>query len=293
MIKDLISLSLVAGLAMPAAKAHHSIAIYDQQNTVTVTGEVVEWFRGRPHSFFLIDGADSSGNEGTFHLGFGGTSRLVNENNWDESTYQVGDKVTATGYPSRVDGNELLVENLETHLGTFAMTESYFAEQEFLGEAPDWVPYPQVHIAAQITRTDWNPDSVRVIAESVGEGEAGKAYEIVMLSERQLKTGMAITEAELAPGNSVMVDGYLEQQDERMLLWPRRIVFENRGTVKLDVPMTTMLADDLGVEYRFTPPGGGMGAGMGGGMGPGAGMGPGGGPAGPAGGESSADESAQ
>ena len=79
-MKSPVVICLALAMAAPISYAHHSIAIYNENEAVSVTGNVVEWYRGRPHSYLRIEATDELGNENTWHLDFGGTSRIVNAN---------------------------------------------------------------------------------------------------------------------------------------------------------------------------------------------------------------------
>ena len=80
---------------MPIAHAHRSTTIFDQSQTVSFTGTVVEWYAGRPHAYLRVPATDETGAEKTYTLEWGGVSAMVRENNWEDSTFNVGDTASA------------------------------------------------------------------------------------------------------------------------------------------------------------------------------------------------------
>ena len=70
-MKNRLAVCLSLAMAAPISYAHHSIAIYNENEAVSLTGNVVEWYRGRPHSYLRREATDELGNENTYLLDFG------------------------------------------------------------------------------------------------------------------------------------------------------------------------------------------------------------------------------
>lgn len=267
-MKNPVTVCLLLAIAAPVSYAHHSIAIYNENELVSVTGNVVEWYRGRPHSYLRIDGSDELGNENTWFLDFGSTSVIVNTNEWDESTFDIGDEISVTGFPSRLEDTDILVESMVAPFGSFGMTESYFGDPEEAGPIPEWITLPAIELSGTIARSDWSDSSVTVWVPATVDGEAERDYEIRLSAPASLYDILAIAEEHVAPGNAARVDGYLADEGERLIVFPRIVDFGDRGPVRTAMMTRRAVAAYLGVEVqgRRGPPAGmgDAGAGRGG-----------------------------
>jgi len=85
----LTSLLLFAG---SLASAHHSVAIYDSENPLQLTGKVVEWQFTNPHVFILLAVEDESGNVVTWNLEGSNTSLMLRRG-WRPDTLLPGDEI--------------------------------------------------------------------------------------------------------------------------------------------------------------------------------------------------------
>jgi hypothetical protein len=92
-----IVLALSAGVPV---LAHHSFAMFDQANPVTLNGVVTAFEWTNPHSYIELDVPD--GREGMKHwtIELGSTSILM-RGGWKFNTLKKGDKVTAVVSPLR------------------------------------------------------------------------------------------------------------------------------------------------------------------------------------------------
>jgi len=86
-----------------SALAHHSAAIFDVQNKITLTGAVREFQWTNPHSYIQLVVKDDQGKELEWSLEMGGLAYLYN-NGWRPSTLKMGDEVIVTVAPLR-DGS--------------------------------------------------------------------------------------------------------------------------------------------------------------------------------------------
>ena len=102
------TVSLVAALALVsgAALAHHGWGSYDAAHPVTVTGAIQTLKYENPHALITIKGSDRTWTvtlAPTFRMDSrGATAKVV----------AVGTTVTAYGYPSNVDKNEMRAERI-------------------------------------------------------------------------------------------------------------------------------------------------------------------------------------
>jgi hypothetical protein len=97
-------LSCIAG----PVYAHHSFAMFDTQNPVTLTGVVTVFEWTNPHSYIEIDVAEGSGvKHWTIELG---STSILQRGGWKFTTIKKGDKITAVVGPLRNgDPGSLLV----------------------------------------------------------------------------------------------------------------------------------------------------------------------------------------
>jgi hypothetical protein len=98
-------------LLMPAAaSAHHSPAMFDGQNPVSLTGTVREFQWTNPHCYVQLLVKDAAGNDVEWSLEMGAPLYLYNRG-WRPSTLKAGDAIAVRIAPLR-DGRKagLLVE---------------------------------------------------------------------------------------------------------------------------------------------------------------------------------------
>lgn len=86
--------------------AHHSLALYDRANPITLTGTVTAYNFVNPHVQILLDVKDAQGNVEKWEIESGGPARLYRAG-WNLDSVKPGDKVTVTGVP-RKDGRKSL-----------------------------------------------------------------------------------------------------------------------------------------------------------------------------------------
>ena len=83
-----------------AAWAHHSFAMFDDQNPVTLSGVVTNFKFSSPHSFILLQVKGEDGNTTTWNLEGVSPSALVRDG-WTSKTLKPGDEIKATIVPLR------------------------------------------------------------------------------------------------------------------------------------------------------------------------------------------------
>ena len=96
--------------------AHHSsVPWYDlQTDQITVTGTVKEFQFINPHVYIIVDVVNEDGTVEEWKLESTSKNRLIRVG-WTEDSIQVGQSVTATGFPAwtgnGIDTEEIVVES--------------------------------------------------------------------------------------------------------------------------------------------------------------------------------------
>jgi hypothetical protein len=114
MTRILAIAALFAALAVPAV-AHHGWGSYDAAHPVTVTGPITTSRFENPHAAVVVKTADKA-----WTVTLAPTSRMNNRGVSAEMV-AVGKTVTAFGYPSTVDKNEMRAERITLEGKTFEM----------------------------------------------------------------------------------------------------------------------------------------------------------------------------
>jgi hypothetical protein len=85
-----------------ASLAHHSFAMFDTANPITIDGTVTSFEWTNPHAYIELDAADGGAKEGVRHwtIELGSTSILMRAG-WRFNTIKKGDKVKAVVAPLR------------------------------------------------------------------------------------------------------------------------------------------------------------------------------------------------
>ncbi|HET9941970.1 MAG TPA: DUF6152 family protein [Terriglobia bacterium] len=92
----LTAIMLGTALMMTPAFAHHSTAMYDMNNPVTVTGVVKRFEWTNPHAFIFLDVKDEKGNILEWEVEMMSLNHLRNFG-WTRNTVKPGDVISATG----------------------------------------------------------------------------------------------------------------------------------------------------------------------------------------------------
>ena len=233
---------------MPLAHAHHSTTIFDQSQSVSFTGSVVEWYAGRPHAYLRVLATDETGAEKTYTLEWGGVSAMVRENNWEYSTFNVGDTFSVTGFPSRVRDGDILVESMNTDFGAFAIDEPYSsavtAESRF-APPPAGMDLPIIKITGVATGAEWG-DSGNAIGHVRGavEGGAERDYQIHLGDATFAYENFYLKEGDFTPGTPVIAEGFLAEEDTRSILFPRYMGIGDQPPSRLG-----RIANNMASEY--------------------------------------------
>ena len=95
--------ALIAGAFVAtssAAMAHHSAAMFDQENPIELVGTVKEFKFMNPHTFVLLEVKDSDGSVTVWTLE-GGTPSSLTRDGWTNKSIKPGDEVKMTIAPLR------------------------------------------------------------------------------------------------------------------------------------------------------------------------------------------------
>jgi hypothetical protein len=96
----LVALGIAASLVVCVAEAHHSVAMYDNDNLIEVAGIVtrVEWTS--PHVFVYFETEGEAGDVVEWSVELD-PPVLLRRYGWRQSTVEVGDEIRFTGAPAR------------------------------------------------------------------------------------------------------------------------------------------------------------------------------------------------
>jgi hypothetical protein len=83
------------------ALAHHSTAIYDNENPVELAGTVVEWQFVNPHTFIVLEVADEATGAKVVWSVEGGNTAGLFRRGWTPNTLKPGDRIIVTVRPLR------------------------------------------------------------------------------------------------------------------------------------------------------------------------------------------------
>src|SRR5262245_41845277 len=95
---QLLAVALAA--AGGPAVAHHSFAMFDQDNPAELEGVVVEFKFTNPHTFILLQVKAKEGEPTTWNLEGASPSALVRDG-WSSKTIKAGDEIKMTIWPLR------------------------------------------------------------------------------------------------------------------------------------------------------------------------------------------------
>jgi hypothetical protein len=102
----LIALAIGAALAVStgAALAHHSFAMFDSGQEVTLSGTVKEFQWVNPHAWIMLTVADPEGRPALWAIEMGGPGQLARVG-WNASTLSAGMDVKVNIHPLRDGSN--------------------------------------------------------------------------------------------------------------------------------------------------------------------------------------------
>lgn len=99
-MKSTLIAGLVLAAAGAAAQAHHSFAMFDQTQRVTIKGTVSDFQWTNPHAFIHLDVPTAGGKSETWEIELNSPNNLKRQG-WKSSSVKSGDKVTLITNPLR------------------------------------------------------------------------------------------------------------------------------------------------------------------------------------------------
>ena len=84
----------------PSALAHHSFAMFDGENQITIRGTVIEYKFANPHAFILFMAKDDKGGETSWSLE-GASAASLTRDGWNGRTLKTGDELIMKISPLR------------------------------------------------------------------------------------------------------------------------------------------------------------------------------------------------
>ena len=132
--RALMAAGACAGL-IAVAQAHHSFAMFDQTQKVTLKGTVTEFQWTNPHAFIHLDVPGADGKVESWEIELNSPNNLKRQG-WKSSSLKSGDQVTLQTYPLR---------DQSQHKGGLFITltlanGTVLAESAFAGGGPVNVP---------------------------------------------------------------------------------------------------------------------------------------------------------
>ena len=101
----LVVLSTVVSIAV--LSAHHAFSpVYDNKQTVTVSGVVTQFRFVNPHAFLSLDVTDDTGKTSKWTVEFAGRLNLT-EIGWTADSLKAGERVSVTGNPTHTPSQQI------------------------------------------------------------------------------------------------------------------------------------------------------------------------------------------
>jgi hypothetical protein len=95
-----------------SARAHHSTAMYDTQNPVTISGKVTRFEWTNPHAFVYLEVTDDSGKVVEWEVEMMSLNHLRSYG-WTSRTVKPGETITATGAPARSGAPSMIANRMK------------------------------------------------------------------------------------------------------------------------------------------------------------------------------------
>jgi len=114
MNRRLTTIVMLCGLVLMAvtARAHHSTAMYDTQNPVTITGKVTRFEWTNPHAFVFLEVTDENGKVVEWEVEMMSLNHLRSYG-WTSRTVKPGETITATGSPARSGAPSMIANRMK------------------------------------------------------------------------------------------------------------------------------------------------------------------------------------
>jgi hypothetical protein len=92
--------------------AHHSTAMYDNQNPVTITGAVKKFEWTNPHAFVYLEVKDEQGKVVEWEVEMMSLNHL-RAYGWTSKTVKPGETISATGAPARSGAPSMIANRMK------------------------------------------------------------------------------------------------------------------------------------------------------------------------------------
>ena len=115
MMRPAVAMTAALGLLGGGAFAHHGWGSYDAAKPVTVTGPILTSKFENPHATVTVRGSDK-----TWTVTLAPTSRMISRGA-AQQVVAVGNNVSAYGYPSTVEKDEMRAERITVDGKTYEM----------------------------------------------------------------------------------------------------------------------------------------------------------------------------
>ena len=114
MNRRLTTIVMLCGFVLLAgtARAHHSTAMYDTQNPVTITGKVTRFEWTNPHAFVFLEVTDENGKVVEWEVEMMSLNHLRSYG-WTSRTVKPGETITATGSPARSGAPSMIANRMK------------------------------------------------------------------------------------------------------------------------------------------------------------------------------------
>jgi hypothetical protein len=92
--------------------AHHSTAMYDSQNPVTITGMVKKFEWTNPHAFVYLEVTDEQGKVVEWEVEMMSLNHL-RAYGWTSKTVKAGEMISATGSPAKSGAPSMIANRMK------------------------------------------------------------------------------------------------------------------------------------------------------------------------------------
>ena len=99
-------------LMTASMSAHHSTAMYDGQNPITISGTVKKFEWTNPHAFVYLDVKDAEGKVVEWEVEMMSLNHL-RAYGWTSKTVKAGDVISATGAPARSGAPSMIANRMK------------------------------------------------------------------------------------------------------------------------------------------------------------------------------------
>jgi hypothetical protein len=111
-----VAVTLAVLVMTGSTSAHHSTAMYDGQNPVTITGTVKKFEWTNPHAFVYLEVKDAQGKVTEWEVEMMSLNHLRGYG-WTSKTVKPGETISATGAPARSGAPSMIANRMKLPVG--------------------------------------------------------------------------------------------------------------------------------------------------------------------------------